>query len=249
MRRHRRFRTLSFRNFTRDYPSDDERVAEILHSMRRDRRFRTLSFRNFKRDYPTDDERVDETLQSMTQYERIYVISVTSMKSEYIFGIRREFPSSILVMANHRILERVLRTGDEVCGWKNLAQLTEYLTWHTGIFMTNETHGTVMVLFESMTRPDFAETDDIARETFTVPVGPLPQFTFNMGSWLHALGLPVQFENGVVTNTLDYNVCTAGQSITRNGVQLLKVFGVRMGMFKAKVVAKWESGKVRRLME
>jgi ribosomal protein L10 len=137
----------------------------------------TSFFKNFKKDKPSDNERVDEIRQSMTQYERIYVISVTSMKSEYLFKIRREFPSSILVMAKLRILQRVVCTGDWVFVRRNLRHLNEHLTSYTGIFMTNEAHERVIQFLESMTRPDFSQTGDIAPETLTVPVGPLPQFS------------------------------------------------------------------------
>jgi hypothetical protein len=69
-----------------------------------------------------------------------------------------------------------------------------------------------------------------------------------MGSYLQGLGLPVQLENDSVTNIRDHEICTAGEPLTRNATQLLKHFGVKMGKFEAKMVARWESGEVRTLM-
>jgi mRNA turnover protein 4 len=208
----------------------------------------TPSFKNFKKDNPSNNERVDQTHQPMTQYEHIYVITVTPMKSKYLSEIRQEFPSSILVMADLLTLQQVCMT-DWVFGRQNLHQLNHYLTPNTGIFMTNEPHERIIQFFKFVSRYDFAETGDIAPETFTVPVGRLPQFRLNMGHRLYALGLPVQFEGGFLTNTRDYNICTAEHPITKNEMRLLKRFGVRMGTFDARLFAMWESGKVRTLME
>jgi mRNA turnover protein 4 len=209
----------------------------------------TSSFKDFKKDNPSNNERVDQIHQLMTQYERIYVISVMSMKSEYLSEIRCWFASSLLCMAKRRIIEHVLSTGDGVSVRPNLRDMNDYLTPNTSIFMTNEPHERVMLFLKSMTRPDFSQTGDIAPETLTVSVGPLPQFRFNTGGCLHALGLPVQFEDGFVTNIRDYNICTAEHPITKNEMRLLKRFGVRMGTFDARLFAMWESGEVRTLME
>jgi mRNA turnover protein 4 len=178
-----------------------------------------------------------EIRESLTQYERIYMIRVTSVKSEYLSEIRHEFRSSTLCMAKHRIIANVFGTTAEGSVQPNLRELNCYLPPHTGVFMTNEPHEKVIQFLESMTRPDFSQTGDIAPKTFTVPVGLLSQFTFNMGSYLQGLGLPVQLENGSVTNIRDHDICTAGEPLTRNAAQLLRRFGVKMGKFEAKMVS------------
>jgi mRNA turnover protein 4 len=115
------------------------------------------------------------------------VICATSVKSEYF----SQFRSSTLCIAKHRIIAHAFGTTAEGSVRPNFRELNCYLTPHTGVFMTNEPHKMVIQFLESMRRPDFSQTGDIAPETFTVPIGPLPQFTFNMDSYLQGLGLPV----------------------------------------------------------
>jgi hypothetical protein len=65
-----------------------------------------------------------------------------------------------------------------------------------------------------------------------------------MDSYLRGLGLPVRLENGTVTNVRDYDVCIAGEPLTKNAVQLLKQFGMKMGQFQAKLIAMWQAGQI-----
>jgi mRNA turnover protein 4 len=123
-----------------------------------------------------------EIRESMTQYQRIYVINVTSVKSEYLSEVRHEFRSSMLCMAKHRIIAHAFGTTAEGSVRPNLRELNYYLTPHTSVFMTNEPHERVIQFLESMTRPDFSQTGDIAPETFTVPVGRCPS---SRSTWAH----------------------------------------------------------------
>ena len=111
--------------------------------------------------------------------------------------------------------------------------------------MTNEDDNTVREYLQSMTQPEFAKAGFIATEDFTVPEGPLPQFTFSMDGYLRELGLPVQLENGTIFNVRDHKVCTAGEPLTKNQAQLLKHFNIKMDTYKVEPVAVWYNGEVK----
>jgi mRNA turnover protein 4 len=189
-------------------------------------------------------EKANEIRGTLAPSERVRVIRFTSMKSECISNVRREFRSSTLCMAKHNVIAHAFGTTPEDSVRPNLYKLSQYLAANTGVFMTNEPHERISQFLESLTGPEFAQTGDIATETFTVPVGPLFQFRFNMDSYLRGLGLPVQLEKGVVTNVRDYDVCVAGEPLTKKAVELLKQFGVKMGRFEVKLIAVWQAGEI-----
>jgi mRNA turnover protein 4 len=189
-------------------------------------------------------EKANQIREALAQYARIYVVQFSVAKTDRLSDFRREFRSSVLCMAKHNVIAHALGTTPEDAARPNLYLLNQYLVGQSGIFMTNEPHDRITDFLAKISGPEFATTGLIATDTFVVPAGPLPQFTFNMDSYLRELGLPVHLENGTITNVRDYTVCTAGEPLTKNAAKILKHFDVRMGEFSGQLVAMWENDKV-----
>ena len=189
-------------------------------------------------------EQANAIRENLMKYERVYVVKFSSSKTEHLVEIRRHFRSSTLCMAKHSILGHALGMNEETSARPGIWQLNQYLSEITALFMTNELHEAVTAFFAGLTGMEFATTGFTATEDFVVPAGPLPQFSFNMDSYLRELGLPVQLDNGVIMNVRDYEVCKAGEPLTKNSAKLLKQFGVKMAQFRAELIAFWRDGEV-----
>ena len=182
--------------------------------------------------------------ENLMKYDRIYVVQFSTSKADHLTDIRRKFRSSYLCFSKKKIIGFALGTTEETSTRPNIYQLNQYLTGNSALFMTNESHSDVCNFLESLTCPEYASTGFEATETFVVPAGPLPQFSFNMDSHLRELGLPVQLDNGTIVNIRDYEVCHQGQPITKNAATLLKHFEKKIALFTAKPIAMWENGQV-----
>ena len=189
-------------------------------------------------------EQANAIRENLMKYERVYVVKFSSSKTEHLVEIRRHFRSSTLCMAKHSILGHALGMNEETSARPGIWQLNQYLSEITALFMTNEPHEAVTEFFAGLTGMEFATTGFTATEDFVVRAGPLPQFSFNMDSYLRELGLPVQLDNGVIMNVRDYEVCKAGEPLTKNSAKLLKQFGVKMAQFRAELIAFWRDGEV-----
>jgi mRNA turnover protein 4 len=189
-------------------------------------------------------EQANQIRANLSNHERIYVIVFSSTKTDHQVDIRRHFRSSVLCLAKHSILAHALGTTEDTSALPEIWRLSEYLNGNVALFMTNEPHDDVVAFLRSLTGEEFATSGCIATDTFTVPAGPLPQFTFNMDSYLRELGLPVQLENGTIMNVRDHDVCVAGEPLSKNATKLLKQFGVKMATFSAEPIAFWQGGEV-----
>lgn len=56
---------------------------------------------------------------------------------------------------------------------------------------------------------------------------------------LRALGLPTELKKGVIHLMKDYRVCKAGEKLTAQQAQILKLFEYRHASFKIDIVAAW----------
>jgi len=183
--------------------------------------------------------------ENLLKYERVYVVRFNYMKTDRINDIRRKYRSSTLCFAKHKILNHSLGLTADTEARPQMHLLNQYIDGQSALFMTNEPHSEVISFFSSLTEPEFANAGFVATESYVVPEGPLSQFSFSMDGFLRELGLPVRLENGVITNVRDYEVCSPGQTLTKNQANLLKQFQVKMDSFQAQVVALWENGAIQ----
>ncbi|KAH0792162.1 mRNA turnover protein 4 [Histomonas meleagridis] len=189
-------------------------------------------------------EVVNTLKENLPKYQRVYVLEFSSKKSDHLNQIRRRFRSSVLSLAKNSLIGFALGTTEQNSTLPNIYQLNQYLKDNTGIFMTNETHDTVVQYFQDLHYSDYATSGFIPDQTFTVPAGPLPQFVFSLDSYLRELGLPVQLDNGTITNVRDYDVCVAGKPLTKNAARLLKQFDQKIATFSVTPIAYWENGQI-----
>lgn len=185
-----------------------------------------------------------EIRDSLPTFQRVYVLQFSNTGAEHLADIRRNFRNSTLFLGKKSTINYAFGMTRETEAVPGISNLNSYLGQNTGIFLTNEAHETVTSFFQGLTCSDYANTGDIATETFVVPEGPLPQFQFSMDSFLRELGLPVKLDNMTIFCVRDYTVCTAGEPLTKNAASLLKQFQHPTGEFSVRPICMWEGGNI-----
>lgn len=98
-----------------------------------------------------------------------------------------------------------------------------------GLLFTDEAPDVVSEWFASFQKADFARTGNKATETFALPLGPVlindEPAAHSLEPQLRKLGLSTSLLRGVPTLTAPHTVCTEGDTLNPNQVNLLKLFG------------------------
>jgi len=98
-----------------------------------------------------------------------------------------------------------------------------------GLLFTDEAPDVVSEWFASFQKADFARTGNKATETFSLPLGPVlindEPAAHSLEPQLRKLGLSTSLLRGVPTLTAPHTVCTEGDTLNPNQVNLLKLFG------------------------
>jgi len=98
-----------------------------------------------------------------------------------------------------------------------------------GLLFTDETPDVVTEWFESFKKRDFARTGNKATETFELPAGPIlindEPAPHSLEPQFRKLGLSTSLLKGVPTLNAPHTVCSEGDTLNPNQVNLLKLFG------------------------
>jgi mRNA turnover protein 4 len=96
---------------------------------------------------------------------------------------------------------------------------------------TNRETAEVAQWFAEYGEADFARSGDIATETVTLPVGPLPQFSHAIEPHLRKLGMPTSLQKGIITMLKPMVVATKGDVLTPERANILKLLGNMQASF------------------
>jgi mRNA turnover protein 4 len=106
-----------------------------------------------------------------------------------------------------------------------------------------------MEWFADFQQPDFARAGNIATRTVVLPAGPVMRhhsdppepFPHNEEPQLRKLGLTTSMNKGVPTLHNPHTLCNEGKPLSSEQAQLLKLTGVKMVVFRVRLMARWES--------
>ncbi|KAJ1928748.1 mRNA turnover and ribosome assembly protein, partial [Linderina macrospora] len=103
--------------------------------------------------------------------------------------------------------------------------------------------------FDEYEADDYARSGCIATEKVEVSAGEVTRgytqetFPNNMEPQLRELGMPTLLKQGKITIDYDYVICEEGDRLTPQQAQLLKLFWVKMAVFKIDLIAYLHNGE------
>lgn len=187
------------------------------------------------------------------------------MRNAHLKDIRADWKETgRMFFGRVSVMALALGTSPEREHMPGLSKLSNHLKGQVGLFFTSWDVSETLDYFHSIRRPEFARAGCVATQTFIIPSGgPLSPilsqedkaagierstpFPSAMEPQLRKLGLSTRLEKGSIMMAAEQTVCKAGDKLTSEQAQILKLMGVKMSVFRVGLRWLWdkETGDVK----
>ncbi|VDL72092.1 unnamed protein product [Nippostrongylus brasiliensis] len=184
---------------------------------------------------------VKEIRASVDKYKHLFVFNIEDMRSTHFIQVRQKFKAnSRFFFGKNNVMAIALGKDTNSEYAPDLHKVSQRLGGQCGLMFTLLSKAKVMSTLKELSMSDYARAGHIARETITIPEGPLPQFAFSMEPQLRKLGLPTKLDKGAIVMYQDYEICKEGEPITAEQAKILKLFDYKLAEFKLHIVSQWD---------
>lgn len=171
------------------------------------------------------------------------MFSVQNMRNEKMKDLRVEWKPSRFFFGKNKVIALGLgRTKEEELD-DDLHKLANCLKGQCGMLFTDKPKDYVTKWFNNFGVEDYARSGFEAKETISLPAGPMPDFSHAMEPYLRQLGLPTSLERGVVTLLKEYEVCKKGSTLTPEQAKVLKLLDNKLATFRLNLKGGWVKGE------
>lgn len=179
---------------------------------------------------------IESVRESADQFQYLWVFEVEHMRNNLLQEVRAAWKGSKIFLGRNAVMRKGLGATQEDECRLGVHKVANMLEGNRGLLFTDEAPQVVLEWFESFKKSDFARTGNVVSETFELPEGPIkinedlaphslePQF--------RKLGLSTSLLKGVPTLLTAHTVCTKGDTLNPNQVNLLKLFGKTFATFQ-----------------
>ncbi|BGP53195.1 hypothetical protein JCM8202_002750 [Rhodotorula sphaerocarpa] len=179
---------------------------------------------------------IDEIREQADAFQYLWVFDVEHMRNNLLQQVRTAWKGSRIFLGRNAVMRKGLgATPEDECRL-GVHKAANMLEGSRGLLFTNETPDVVTDWFESFKRQDFARTGNTATETFELPAGPImindDTAPHSLEPQFRKLGMSTSLLKGVPTLNTPHTVCTKGDTLTPNQVNLLKLFGKTHATFQ-----------------
>jgi mRNA turnover protein 4 len=193
---------------------------------------------------------VEQIQEALDAYAHVYVFAVHNMRVEKMNRVRERFKGTTrFFMGKNKVMAVALGRSHELEYKPRLASVAEHLLGNCALMCSNEALGDVQAAFADFGESDYARSGCVAVRTVAFAEGALPQFAHTMDPYLRKLGMPCVLKRGVITLERAYTVCTAGDVLTPDQAQLLKLLDIKMAEFAFTLTCHWHDGKFQQLTD
>ncbi|EYB84248.1 hypothetical protein Y032_0320g2384 [Ancylostoma ceylanicum] len=194
-----------------------------------------------KKTRETKEALIKEVRASVDKYKNLFVFNIEDMRSTHFIQVRQRFKTnSRFFFGKNNVMAIALGKDASSEYAPELHLVSKQLQGQCGLMFTLLSKAKVTSILKEMSFADHARAGHIARETISIPEGPLPQFAFSMEPQLRKLGLPTKLEKGTIVLYQDYEICKAGEPITAEQAKILKLFDYKLAEFKINLVSQWD---------
>lgn len=197
---------------------------------------------------------------------RLYLFSYENMRSNHFKDVRLHFRGNNskktdamnddkddgesndaaegrIFLGKNKLLQIALGRTPEDEYSDNLHRLSKALSGSVGILCTNESPKDVEGYFADLAVEDFARSGAVAPRTVTLTREQVETHPVSMVEQFRKLGMPVEVKVGRVAfvgGKTAWEVCKEGSELSVEQCKILVHMGVKLSLFKIKLVSRWE---------
>lgn len=192
------------------------------------------------------EELIDEVRIACCSFKRAYILSFENQRNSHIKLFRDRLKPGRLFYGKNKVIQVALGTLPEVEVANNIHTLSKRCRGERGILFSNDPPEKVREVCHEMTPSEFGVAGTIAKDTVMLQEGvdSLASFPPALEATLRKLGLPTRLSQGRISLLGNHVVCKAGEFLSAQQAQILKLLGIKMARFHVAVEAVWENGVV-----
>ncbi|GAA5996905.1 ribosome assembly factor MRT4 [Rhodotorula paludigena] len=179
---------------------------------------------------------IEEIREQADAFKYLWVFDVEHMRTNLLQEVRTAWKGSRIFLGRNAVMRKGLgATPEDECRL-GVHKIANMLEGNRGLLFTDETPDVVTDWFTSFQKQDFARTGNTAPETFELAEGPIlindDPAPHSLEPQFRKLGLSTSLLKGVPTLHAPHTVCTEGDTLNPNQVNLLKLFGKTFATFQ-----------------
>ncbi|KAF8321480.1 uncharacterized protein EI90DRAFT_3068824 [Cantharellus anzutake] len=194
---------------------------------------------------------VADVREHVAKWKYVYVLRVGNIRNSALKIVREKWKGTArLFFGRIRVMAVALGTSEDNECRDGIHAVSKHLQGGDGLFFTDYPPDEVEAWFDHFAKPDFARSGNTAKDTITLPVGPITihgddtaTFPSSMEPQFRKLGLTTVMKRGVPSLDYEHVICKKGDVLTAEQAQLLKLVGIQMVEFKVMPVGWWSEEK------
>jgi mRNA turnover protein 4 len=197
-----------------------------------------------KRPKEVKDKLIDEIRECCEKYSRMYLLSMENERNNFLQVVRQKLRPGRLICAKNKVMQLALGTTKECECQDNVHKIAEMISGHCALLFTDQSPADVESFFAEYRPIDFARSGATAKHEVILPKGidALAKLPHSVEAQLRQLGLPTQLKDAKIHLLGDHTVCKAGQELSADAAQMLKLLDIKQAEFTMGVEAHWHKG-------
>lgn len=209
--------------------------------MPRSRRNREVALSKVRKEPSKEkkDSLIEKLHDAVEKYAHGYALRVENERNQFIKDVRKHFSGTgTLFMGKNNVMKLALGNAVENEVADKIHQLSDEISGSCALLFTDQEPAAVQQYFMELNMETFARSGAVATETVVIPQGEM-KFPHSIEAHLRSIGLPTSLKEGKVLCLSNHTVCTAGQAMTTDQAQVLKLLGKRMSEFRMTPTCIW----------
>eukprot|EP00747_Dinoflagellata_sp_TGD_P166906 gnl/TRDRNA2_/TRDRNA2_190448_c0_seq1.p1 gnl/TRDRNA2_/TRDRNA2_190448_c0~~gnl/TRDRNA2_/TRDRNA2_190448_c0_seq1.p1 ORF type:complete len:225 (-),score=52.12 gnl/TRDRNA2_/TRDRNA2_190448_c0_seq1:222-896(-) len=190
------------------------------------------------------DALIEEVREACGKFSRLFLLSMENERNQFLQEVRKKLRPSRLICGKNKQMQLALGTQPSNECQDGVHKIAERISGPCALLFTDKTPAQVQEFVAGYHPVDFARCGATATSTVVLNRGveTLSMLSHSIEAHLRQLGLPTQLREGKIHLLGDHTVCKAGEELSADAAQVLKLMGIKQAQFALSVEAHWERG-------
>ena len=184
-------------------------------------------------------ELMSQIREAVPSFKYVYVIELANDRNALLKNVRDAMRPGRIFLGKNKVMQLALGLDKASEVADGMSSLAPHISGSRGLLLSNETPQVVEQKLGEMAASEFARTGCIAEGEVLLEAGfaAFEKFPHSIEAHLRKLGLPTALENGKIRLLQEFRLCEAGETLSNEQTQILKLLEIPMATFRVSIVA------------